>query len=414
MDGNQLSDQQKSDSMKLKERFKESLTSSGFRLITGLIVVLVIFYWFFHAISRHKPSGPKPVSIVSAPSTRQDVPIYLSALGNVTPVYSVTVKTQINGILLQVPFKEGQFVKSGELLAQIDPRPYEAQLTQYEGNLIRDSALLANARIDLERYQRLWKQDSISQQTLVTQQSLVKQYEGAVKIDQGLIQSTKVNLAYCRITAPIDGRIGLRLVDQGNYVQPADTTGIAVINSLNPITVIFTIPEDNVPQIVPQVYANKTLKVLAYDRQQNRLLAKGTLLTMDNQIDSSTGTVKLKALFDNQENTLFPNQFVNVKILVQTLTNATLVPTAAIQHSIKEDFVYLLQPNHTVTTQPVITGPESGDDTVIIKGLVPGQIVAVSGTDKLMNGARVSEQKKSSASLSNKAVLRKDKKRSVS
>lgn len=389
MEGNNFSDIDNNFSMLPQKKFELLPPSWKWGIIILLIVVIGLL-WYFLTRNSHKDNVIKPIAIVAAVSKSCDVPIYLSALGSVTPKYSVTVKTQINGILLQVPFKEGQMVKTGELLAQIDPRPYEALLTQYEGNLKRDTALLANAKIDLKRYQTLWKQDSVSQQILATQNSLVEQYEGAIKIDQGLIQGTKVNLIYCNITAPVDGRIGLRLVDPGNVVQTNDTNGIAVINTLNPITVIFTLPEDNVPQIIPQVYANKTMHVDAYDRQNNQLLAKGTLLTIDNQINQTTGTVKLRATFDNKDNKLFPNQFVNVNILVQTLKQATLVPTAAIQHSTTTgEYVYLLNKNNTVTVKRVTTGPVSGNDTVIYSGIVPGQSFVVEGADKLRDGSKV-------------------------
>jgi multidrug efflux system membrane fusion protein len=393
MEGNHTSNAEQTAPIKPEEQLKRPFTSSDLWLIISLIVMVLSLIWFFHAMRQSKEHSLQPLAVVSALASSKDVPVYLSALGNVTPTYNVTVKTQINGILLKVFFKEGQLVKAGDLLAQIDPRPYEALLTQYEGNLKSDTALLANAKIDLQRYQTLWKQDSVAQQTLATQQALVKQYEGAIKTDQGLIQSTKVSLIYCRITSPIDGRIGLRLVDAGNVVQTADTTGIAEINTLNPITVIFALPEDTVPQIIPQVYAGKTLEVHAYDRQQNRLLATGTLLTIDNHIDPTTGTVKLRATFDNKENKLFPNQFVNVKLLVHTIRQATLVPTQAIQHNLSNDFVYLLRADHTVAVQPVVTGPVSGSETVILKGIAPKQAVIIEGTDKLAEGSKVTEQK---------------------
>lgn len=391
MDGQQFSDGDNYFSMISKRKFQWLPPSRNSAIIIIIMIILLLgLVLYFLLRHKHKDVVVKPIAVESAVSTRHDVPIYLSALGGVTPIYTVTVKTQLSGQLLQVPFKEGQMVKKGDLLAQVDPRPYEALLTQYEGDLKRDKALLANARIDLKRYQTLWKQNSVSQQILATQIYLVEQYEGAVKIDQGLIEGTKVNLIWCRITSPIDGRIGLRLVDPGNIVQITDTTGIAVVNTLNPITVIFTLPEDNVPQIVPQIYANKKFLVKAYDRQQNKLLATGTLLTMDNQIDPTTGTVRLKATFDNKDNKLFANQFVNVKILVQTLPKATLVPTAAIQHSTTTgDFVYLVNSNNTVIVKSVKTGPVSGSDTVINSGVVPGQSLVVEGADKLRDGAKV-------------------------
>lgn len=400
MEGNQLSDTDNSSSIKASKWHP----SSNFWLIISLIVMVLSLSWFVHSIHQPQEKPIKPISVVTAVSTSKDVPVFLPALGTVRTKSTVRVKTQINGVLLEVPFKEGQMVKKGDLLAQIDPRPYEALLTQYEGNLKRDMALLANAKIDLKRYQTLWRQDSVSQQTLATQKSLVEQYEGLVKIDEGLIQSTKVNLVYCRITSPIDGRIGLRLVDAGNFVQVADTEGIAVINKLNPIRVVFTVPEDFIPEIIPQVYANKTLVVQAYDRQQNKLLAQGKLLTIDNQIDPATGTVKLKASFENKNNVLFPNQFVNIKLLVKTLIHATLVPTAAIQHAAGYDFIYLLRKDHTVSVQKVITGLVDGNDTVIIKGISPGEVVVVEGTDKLTDGAEVIDQNQIQSSRSLKTA----------
>jgi len=317
-----------------------------------------------------------------------NVPIYLSALGNVTPTFTVTVKTQINGQLLSVLFKEGQMVKKGDLLAEIDPRPYQAQLTQYEGQLERDQALLANALVDLKRYQQLWKQDSISQQTLATQQSLVQQYEGAIRNDQGLIASAKINLIYCQIVSPIDGRVGLRLTDPGNFVQTSDTTGIAVITTLNPITVIFTLPEDNVPQLLP-LLSQSTTTVKAYNRQQSKLLDTGSLLTIDNQVDTSTGTVKLRAQFANGNNQLFPNQFVNIQLLVNTLHDAMVIPTAAIQHGIDADFVYRLNENQSVTIVPIKTVAPFGEMTAITSALKKGQSIVIDGADKLTDGVTV-------------------------
>lgn len=356
-------------------------------LLFLLALVLLVYYFFFH--NTKKPQPKKPAAVVLTVVQSKNVPVYIAALGNVTATYTITVKTQINGLLMKVLYKEGQLVKKGDLLAEIDQRLLLAQLTEYEGQLVRDQALLANALIDLKRYQRLWSQDSISQQTLATQESLVKQYQGAVEIDQGLIESTKVNLIYCNITSPIDGRVGLRLVDPGNFVQTSDTTGIAVVTSLNPITVIFTIPEDDVPKVLPLVLAKKSIRVEAYDRQQNTLLATGALLTMDNQIDTTTGTVRLRAEFDNQENKLFSNQFVNIQLLVNNLPDARVVSTAAIQHGSKGDFVYLLKPDFTVSVKSIKVGISYGDDTVIQDGLSVGDQVVVDGVDKLSNGVKV-------------------------
>jgi len=359
--------------------------------ITIFVIVVVIgSLRQLHRLQEIKDgkNKPRPV-VVSTIATSKNVPVYISALGSVVPTYSVTVKSQVTGYLERVLFTEGQDVKKGDLLAEIDQRPLLAQLTEYEGQLIRDRALLANALIDLKRYQTLWKQDSISQQTLATQEALVKQYEGAVKTDEGLIQTIRVNLIYCHITAPVDGRIGLRLVDPGNVVQITDTTGIAIINTINPITVVFTIPEDVIPAVTKKIVPSEPLTVMAYNRQQTKLLSTGKLLTIDNQIDPTTGTVKLKALFENKDNRLFPNQFVNVQLQVDTLTNATVVPTMAIQNSIKGDFVYLVNNNTSVTAKPIKTGIAYREETVILNGLTPGQAVVIEGADKLIDGAKV-------------------------
>lgn len=361
------------------------------RNLIWLLLLLVLIFLLFQFIKWivNAKAKPTPVSVVVAASRTANVPVFLSGLGSVTPTYNVTVRTQINGTLLRVLFREGQMVKAGELLAEIDPRPYQAQLVEYEGQLIRDQALLDNAMIDLKRYQTLWKQDSIAQQTLATQASLVKQYQGAIQVDQGLIQATKVNLYYCEITSPVNGRIGLRLVDAGNFVTTADTSGIAVITTLDPITVIFTLPEDNIPDVRQRIYANEVFSVQAFDREQTKLIATGKLITIDNQIDPTTGTVKLKAEFENSQNHLFPNQFVNIKLLVKTLENATIIPTAGIQFSTKGPFVYVLNENHTVSIKPVTVGVAINNDTVITSGVRTGQFVVVEGADKLTDGATV-------------------------
>lgn len=360
---------------------------TGFWLLvlTILVSIIIIQHWPFGKSKKPLPGIP----IVTATAQTANVPVFLTALGSVTPTYTVTVRTQINGQLLKVLYKEGQMVKKGELLAEIDPRPYQAQLMQFQGQLLRDQALLANAQLDLKRYQTLWRQDSIAKQTLDTQASLVNQYLGAVKFDEGQIQTIKVNLIYTEITSPVDGRVGLRLVDPGNYVQTTDTTGIAVIATLQPITVIFSIPEDNVPEVLEQINAGTTLTVNAYDRQQNKLLAVGKLLTIDNQIDPTTGTVKLRAQFENENNALFPNQFVNTQLLVTTLTNATIIPTAAIQHGVQNNFVYIVNNDNTVSVKSVVLGVVSGEFTVVKSGISAGQLVVVEGADKLIEGSIV-------------------------
>ncbi|HDR9115358.1 TPA: MdtA/MuxA family multidrug efflux RND transporter periplasmic adaptor subunit, partial [Burkholderia territorii] len=330
---------------------------------------------------------PQPVSVATA--TQGEMPIVLSALGTVTPLANVTVKTQLSGYLQSVAFQEGQIVKKGDLLAQIDPRPYQVALENAEGTHARDSALLATARLDLKRYQTLLSQDSIASQTVDTQASLVKQYEGTVKTDQAAIDSAKLNLAYARITAPVSGRVGLRQVDPGNYVTPGDTNGIVVITQLQPMSVIFTTSEDNLPQILKQVNAGRKLSVTAYNRNNTVPLETGSLETLDNQIDTSTGTVKLRATFDNKEGLLFPNQFVNTRLLVDVMRNATIVPTAAVLTGSIGQFVYIVKPDNTVTVRKVTTGPVDGERTSIVSGVAIGERVVTDGSDRLREGAKI-------------------------
>lgn len=371
-------------------------------LIAILILVPGLRYLFSFVKKNH--AHPAPVVMVSSAKT-EDVPVYLVGLGTVTPTYTVTVKTQINGLLLRVPFREGQMVKAGDLLAEIDPRPYEAQLVQYEGQLERDSALLDNAKLDLQRYKTLWSQNSVAKQVYDTQDALVRQDEGTVRIDQGLIQSTKVNLIYTKITSPVDGRVGLRLVDPGNFVQTSDTTGIAVIATMSPITVIFTLPEDSIPDVAKQVFANKKLTVQAYDRAQIHLLDTGFLLTIDNEIDPTTGTVKLKAQFPNAHNQLFPNQFVNAKLLINTLKNAIVVPTAAIQQSTNGPYVYILNEDHTVKMTPVQVGVVYQEDTAITSGVSAGEKLVTQGADKLEDGMKVTLGKSKTTTTTSQKTL---------
>ncbi len=357
--------------------------------IVILIIVLLIFFIRHIRSNANRVIPQATPSVVVGEATLKDVPVYLSAIGTVTSINSVTVRTQINGQLIRVLFTEGQMVKKGDLLAEIDPRPYEAQLKQYQGQLERDTALLANSQLDLQRYQTLWKQDSVAKQTLDTEAATVQQNEGIVKIDQGLIESTQVNLTYCRITSPIDGRVGLRLVDPGNYVQVSDATGIAVITMTHPINVVFTIPEDDVQVVLEKLNAKIPLTTLAFDRMQKKLLGTGQLLTMDNQIDTTTGTVKLKSVFKNDNNLLFPNQFVNIKLLIDTLKKATVIPTAAVQQGINAPFVYILRTDGTVKMQNIQKGPTEDNDTVVKSGVSPGEKVVVEGADKLTDGATV-------------------------
>lgn len=371
-------------------------------IVVAVIIVAVILIYHRYLNSIAKQRGSAPVVVV-ATARNSDMPVYVSGLGSVTPVDNITVRTQINGQLLQVFFREGQMVKQGDLLAQIDPRPYQAQLIQFTGQLTRDQATLENDKLNLKRYKALYPQGAVSKQVYDTQVALVKQDEGTVEFDKGQLETVKVNLIYSRITSPVNGRIGLRLVDPGNFVQTTDPTGLFVLTTISPITVIFPIPEDDVPMVWAQIKTNKSLRVEAYDRWQNKLLAVGSLLTIDNEIDSSTGTVKLKAIFPNENYQLFPNQFVNAKLLVQTLHNVTVVPTTAIQHGAKGNFVYALNNDQTVTAEAIKVGV-ANEDITQITGILSGQQVVVEGADKLADGGKVMVFKNAPPSLATKGI----------
>jgi membrane fusion protein, multidrug efflux system len=327
--------------------------------------------------------------VVAATATAGDMPVLLNALGTVTPLATVTVRTQINGQLVEIGFREGQEVNKGDFLAEIDPRPYQAALDNAQGTLVRDQAQLENAKRDLARYTKLVAENSIAQQQRDTQEALVKQLTGTVASDQAQVDNAKLNLAYCRIVAPVGGRIGLRQVDVGNYVQVSDANGIAVITQLKPISVIFTLPEDTLPQILKRLNAGAQLPVTALDRGGKATLATGVLTTLDNQIDTSTGTFKLRAQFDNGDEILFPNQFVNTQLLVDTLHGAILVPNAAIQRGAPGTFVYVIGTDNTVTVRPVKLGPGDANRVAIDDGLAADDRVVVDGADKLRDGAKV-------------------------
>ena len=340
---------------------------------------------------RNGQNGPVAVSVATAVSG--DVHVNIPALGTVTPLATVTVRTQIIGTLQRIFFTEGQLVHQGDALAQIDPRPYEAALQQMEGNLKRDQALLADARLDLTRYENLVKEDSIAQQQLDTQRALVDQYVGTIQADEGQVKTAQVNLVYTHITAPVTGRVGLRQVDQGNYVTPGDTNGIVLLNQLQPITVIFTIPEDNVPAVMKRLRAGATLTVAASDRTNATKIADGKLLTADNSIDVTTGTIKLRAQFDNADGALFPNQFVNVQLLVDVLHDQVIMPNAAVRrgapNGVTTTFVYLVNADRSVSVRPVTLGVVDGENVAVTAGLKPGEIVVTEGGDRLRDGAEV-------------------------
>ena len=344
------------------------------------------------AAAKAAAKGPPPIPVVATTSRKGDIAVYYSGLGAVTPLATVTVRTRVDGQLMSVRYREGDTIHEGDLLAEIDDGPYQAALTQAEGQLIRDQAALENARIDLVRYQQLVPQKAIPEQQLATQQATVHQDEGVVKLDQGQIQGAKVNLAYCRISAPVTGRVGLRLVDPGNIVQSSDTNGLVVITQMDPISAIFTISEDQLQVVLKKMAAGQTLEVDAFDRDAKTKLAQGSLTTLDNQIDPTTGTLKLRATFQNAKGTLFPNQFVNARMLVQEKRGVTLVSTAAVQRNSQATYVYVVKTDSTVTVRPIIIGTTEGDDSEVTSGLVPGEVIVMTGVDKLQEGTKVKAQ----------------------
>jgi len=380
----------------------------GLWLVLGLVLLAAVgvgvYFFYFQPktqaadstaqTGKHgKGAGSDKIRVVPATAAKGDIGVYLVGLGAVTPLNVDTIQSRVNGQLMKVDFTEGQMVKAGDKLLEIDTRPYEAQLAQYVAQKEHDQALLDNANIDLQRYQTLWKQNSIPEQTLATQVSLVKQDQGTVDSDQALIDATQLNITYCNITAPISGRAGLRLVDGGNYVQSTSSTGLLVITQVQPITVIFTIPEDNVPEVLSKLHAGEQLTVEAFDRAQKNKLATGTLLTSDNQIDPATGTLKLKAIFQNDANALFPNQFVNARLLVEMKKDVVVAPVAAIQYGTQGTFVYVVNAtdprNATVTMKNVTVGTIDGDKAEITSGVEEGDVVVIDGVDKLTDGSKV-------------------------
>jgi multidrug efflux system membrane fusion protein len=364
----------------------------------GIALVLAIaatLAWWIHLGQGQRTQTGKgkgggiPASVAAAIVQKGDVDIALNALGTVTSLSTVTVKAQVSGQLIKVAFQEGQTVKQGDLLAEIDPRPFEATVAQMQGQLDRDQALLSGAKVDLVRYQKLATTHAVPEQQLDTQVALVKQYEGQVAADQGQLNTAKVNLSFTRILSPSNGRAGLRQVDQGNYVTANDPNGIVVVTQIQPISVIFTVPEDNVPAILKRFHGGTELPVTVFDRSGTNQLGAGVLTTLDNQIDQTTGTVKLRAQFPNADETLFPNQFVNVRLLVDMIHDAVVMPSSAVQRGAPGTFVYLVNPNNTVSVRPVELGPVDGERVVVRKGLALNDRVVVDGADKLRDGIRI-------------------------
>ncbi len=372
--------------------------SSGSQWWKWLLVAAALAAGAFFFL-RHQGTGltgqaalvPPPtmdLSVATAAARKGDLGVYVDALGTVTPVYTVTVTSRVVGQIMSVNYQEGQLVHKDDSLLEIDPRPYQAALTQVQGQLAHDQGVLNEARIDLERYQQAFARNAIAKQLLDDQQQVVTQDEGTVGNDQGQVENAKLNLAYCHITSPIDGRVGLRLVDPGNIVQANGTTPLVVITQLQPITVIFSVAEDFLPQIQEQLRQGRRLQVDAFDRTQQKQIATGALLTLDNQIDTTTGTIKLKAIFDNKDNSLFPNQFVNARLLVTTQRAATLIPSGAIQRNGQGAFVYKLNKDQTVSLHTITIGTTDGN-TSAVQGLDPGDVIAVDNFDKLQDGMKV-------------------------
>jgi len=361
-------------------------------IVAALLVLIAVVIYRVRsssaAASKGKDTYASAISVGVTTVQKRDVPYYLTGLGNVTAFNTVTVHTRVDGQIMQVLFREGQFVHQGDVLVEIDPRPYQVALEQAEGQLAKDVAAQNDAKVDLTRYQQLWQEGVIARQQLDTQQATVGQYDGAIKSDQAAIDNEKLQLTYCRITSPIDGRVGLRLVDPGNIVHAADANGMIVITQVQPIAVIFTLPEDVLPQVVAQM-KGRELTVDAYSRDNDAKLAEGKLLTLDNQIDTTTGTIKLKAQFDNRDLSLWPNQFVNARLLLNIRQNATVIPTAGIQSGAQGPFVYVVGSDDKAQVRPLQVDFAEGNISVIRQGLNPGEQIVVDGADKLQADATV-------------------------
>ncbi len=369
--------------------------SKAVRIIVWIAILLIFAVGFILVLRRKNDTSkaaPKrgamgPVAVTTATAKKGDIGVYLDAIGTVTPVYTASITSQVNGIVTAVNYREGQYVKKGDSLIEIDSRPYRATLLEAQGTLERDENVLGQAKMDLQRYKDAWARNAIPKQTLDDQEKIVLQDEGTVKIDQGTVQYDQIQVDYCHIVSPISGRVGLRLVDPGNVVQANGTTPLAVVTQQQPMTVIFTIPEDNLGQVEPHLHGRGGLTTTAFDRNGSTLLATGQLLTLDNQIDTTTGTVKARAIFQNKDNKLYPNEFVNTRLLVTTEHNVVLIPTSAIQHNGTTAFVYVLQNNvaHMKTVDPGVT--DGG--TSAVTGVNDGDILADSSFDKLQDNSQV-------------------------
>ena len=367
---------------------------SGRRFVLTSIAILLIVggvVWWTKQAAPPQGNGRNsaPMSIVPEVVGKGDIGININALGTVTSLATVTIRTQISGYMQKIDFTEGNDVKKGDLLAEIDPRPYEAALAQAKGQLARDEAMLKGAQVDLARYQGLAAQNAVPHQTLDTQIALVAQDQGTVEADKAAVKSAEVNLAYCRILSPLDGRVGIRQVDQGNYVTPGDTNGIVVITQLHPISVLFTVPEDNLQAIATRLKAGAVLPATALDRAASTKIEEGSTQTFDSQIDPTTGTIRLRAQFSNDERLLFPNQFVNIRLLLDTHKDVTTMSTAGIQRGAPGTFVYLVNADSTVSVRPVKLGVTDGDHVEILSGLAPGDRIVIDGADKLRDGAKI-------------------------
>ena len=365
-------------------------------LIIGIVLVLIGgIYFYQHGVATQQAANskaaaaPRGVPVTAAKARVGDIGIYVEALGTVTPVYTVTVTSRVQGEIVNIYYHEGQMVRKGDPLIEIDPRPFEAAVKQAEGQLAHDQAVLKEAQIDLARYQAAYSRNAIAQQQVVDQEQLVKQSEGTVRNDEGALENARVNLVYCHINSPIDGRVGLRLVDLGNIVQANSTTALVVVTQLQPITVIFSVAEDYLGPIQSQLRKGRTMTVQAFNRSNETKIADGKLLTIDNQVDTTTGTVKLRALFDNKDDALFPNLFVNSRLLVDTEHNAILIPTAAIQRNAQGAFVYVIKPDSKASMVPVKPGTIDGN-TAAVEGIQAGDTIALTGFDKLQDGTPVS------------------------